>query len=170
MMIEESLKNETNTTDATTGQSLRARVAARKAELEAAVASPDTDERTRRDLLTALAPLDGLLTGNLDEIPRVVAASLSAWLESNKHLNERHDGPGSASPVAEACEPGTSTASTVPVAGATASTVPVAGACEPGTSAVPPIAVQPIAVPPIAMQPIAGECKPSDIPEPPMVS
>jgi hypothetical protein len=28
------------------------------------------------------------LTGDLDQIPRVVAALLSTWLESNKHVNE----------------------------------------------------------------------------------
>lgn len=89
-MKEASLKNEPNTTDATTGQSLRARVAARRAELEAAIARPTTDERTRSDLQHALEQVAGLLTGNLDEIPKVVAAELSTWLEANKHLDEHH--------------------------------------------------------------------------------
>jgi hypothetical protein len=90
MTIEQSLKNETNTTDATAGQSLRARVAARRAELEAAIANPVTDERTRADLQSAAGQVEGLLTGDLDRIPNVVAASLSAWLEANKHLDEHH--------------------------------------------------------------------------------
>jgi hypothetical protein len=33
-----------------------------------------------------------LLTGDLDQIPRVVAVELSAWLEANKHINEWHPG------------------------------------------------------------------------------
>lgn len=89
-MNEDSLKNETNTTDATAGQGLRARVAARKAELEAAIATPGTDERTRSYVQGALDQIEGLLTGNLDQIPRVVAVELSAWLEASKHLDERH--------------------------------------------------------------------------------
>jgi hypothetical protein len=90
MMNEDSSKTETNTTDGTVGQRLRDRVAARKAELEAAIASPTTDERTRSDLQSALGQVEGMLTGNLDQIPRVVAANLSAWLEANKHLDEHH--------------------------------------------------------------------------------
>lgn len=96
-------KNETNTTDATSGQSLRARVAARKAELEAAIANPATDERTRGDLQNAASAVEGLLTGDLDRVPNVVAASLSAWLEANKHLDERH--ASAPQPVADRCEP-----------------------------------------------------------------
>jgi hypothetical protein len=103
MMIEQSLKNETNTTDATAGQSLRARVAARKAELEAAIADPATDERTRDDLQSAAGQVEGLLTGDLDRIPRMVAVSLSAWLEANKHLDEHH--AAALQPVAERREP-----------------------------------------------------------------
>lgn len=89
-MNDESPTKEMNTTDATAGQSLRTRVAARKAEIEAAVANPDTDGRTRGDLQCALDQVEGLLTGNLEEIPRVVAAELSTWLEANKHLDEHH--------------------------------------------------------------------------------
>lgn len=109
MMNEESVKNEPNTTDATVGQNLRVRVAARKAEIEAAIASPATDERTRSDLQMALGQVEGLLTGDLDQIPRVVASKLSAWLEANKHLDEHHaSAPAPApalGPVAEACYP-----------------------------------------------------------------
>ena len=102
MMNEESVKNEPNTTDATVGQSLRARVAARKAELEAACASAATDERTRSNLQSALDQIEGLLTGDLDRIPKVVAVELSRWLEANKHLDEHH--PSAPQPIAERCD------------------------------------------------------------------
>jgi hypothetical protein len=84
------MDKETNTTDATRGQSLRARVEARKQELEVALAKLDRDDRGRPDIENALNAVSGLLTGDLDQIPRVVAAELSTWLEANKHLNERH--------------------------------------------------------------------------------
>lgn len=102
MMNEKSVKNESNTTDATVGQGLRARVAARKAELEAARASATIDERTRSDLQSALDQIEGLLTGDLDRIPRVVAVELSRWLEANKHLDEHH--PSAPQPMAERCD------------------------------------------------------------------
>jgi hypothetical protein len=103
MMNEQSLKTETNTTDATVGQTLLVRVAARKAELAAALANPATDERTRADLQTALDQIDGLLTGDPTQIPRVVSASLSTWLEANKHLDEHH--PLVQPPIAASSEP-----------------------------------------------------------------
>ena len=83
------IKNQ-NSTDATAGHSLRARVEMRKAELSAALADPATDELTRVDLEIALAEVEGLLTGNLDHIPKVVSAELSTWLEANKHVDEHH--------------------------------------------------------------------------------
>ena len=82
--------NESNTTDATTGQGLRARVEARRAELRTAIASGSTNARTRGELENALGQIEGLLTGDLDRIPRVVAEELSTWLEASKHLDERH--------------------------------------------------------------------------------
>ena len=82
-------KNE-NTTDATRGSSLKVRVEARKQELELALAKLGPDDRARVDIEQALNEVTGLLTGNLDQIPRVVAAELSTWLESNKHINEWH--------------------------------------------------------------------------------
>jgi hypothetical protein len=102
MMNEQNLKAETNTTDATVGQSLRDRVAARKAELEAAIANSATDPRIRNDLQTALDQVEGLLTGDLDRIPRVVSAGLNMWLEANKHLDEHHPAPEL---LSESCEP-----------------------------------------------------------------
>lgn len=79
-----------NTTEAMRGQSLRARVEARKLELEAALAKLGPEDRARDDIENALNEVSGLLTGDLDHIPRVVAAELSTWLEANKHVNEWH--------------------------------------------------------------------------------
>jgi len=82
--------HESNTTDATVGQSLHARVLVRKAELEAAIGNPKTDEPMRTSLVNALSQVEGLLTGNLDKIPRLVAGELNTWLEASKHLDEHH--------------------------------------------------------------------------------
>ncbi|MBL0215402.1 MAG: hypothetical protein IPQ07_16140 [Myxococcales bacterium] len=93
-----------NTTDATVGQSLRTRVEMRKAEIEVAIANSTLDARTRRDLESALGAVDGLLTGDLDRIPKVVAIELNTWLEASKHLDEHHEaasGGGSALPSTE---------------------------------------------------------------------
>jgi len=81
---------EHNTTDATVGESLRARVQQREAELEAAIATATTDPRVRRELELALGEVRGLLTGDLDRIPKVVAVELNTWLEASKHLDEHH--------------------------------------------------------------------------------
>jgi len=81
---------EHNTTDGTVGESLRARVEQRGAELEAAIAAPTTSSRVRRELETALGEVRGLLTGNLDRIPKVAAVELNIWLEASKHLDEHH--------------------------------------------------------------------------------
>jgi hypothetical protein len=70
--------------------SLRARVEARKLELEEALAKLRPEDRARNDIEIALNQVSGLLTGDLDQIPRVVAQELSTWLESNKHVNEWH--------------------------------------------------------------------------------
>lgn len=79
-----------NTTDAMRGSNLRTRVEARKLELERSLAKLDPDDRARPDIENALNEISGLLTGNLDQIPRVVAAELSNWLETNKHVDEWH--------------------------------------------------------------------------------
>jgi hypothetical protein len=83
-----------NTTDATRGLSLRVRVEARKQELELALAKLGLEDRARGDIEQALNEVTSLLTGNLDQIPRSVAAMLSTWLESNKHVNEWHPREG----------------------------------------------------------------------------
>jgi hypothetical protein len=84
------MDKEPNSTEVMRGQSLRARVEARKQELEAALATLGPDDRARPDIENALNEVSGLLTGDLDQIPRVVAAELSTWLEANKHVNEWH--------------------------------------------------------------------------------
>ena len=76
-----------NTTDATRGQPLAARVLARKDELEDALAelSPH-DVLVRQAIETALATVYALMTGDLAHPSDVVAHGLNRWLERNKHL------------------------------------------------------------------------------------
>ncbi|HEX3765162.1 MAG TPA: hypothetical protein VHW23_40980 [Kofleriaceae bacterium] len=76
-----------NTTDATRGQPLAARVLARKSELEDALADCGRHEAMRRTALeTALAGCYALITGDLAHPPSVIARALNNWLERNKHL------------------------------------------------------------------------------------
>ncbi len=71
------MDNNENTTDATRGSSLRVRVETRKQELELALAKLGSEDRARGDIEQALNEVTSLLTGDLDQIPRVVAAMLS---------------------------------------------------------------------------------------------
>ena len=76
-----------NTTDATRGQPLIARVFARKDELEDALAACGSSRVVRRTALqTALATVYALITGDLAHPPDVIAHALNAWLERHKHL------------------------------------------------------------------------------------
>jgi len=76
-----------NSTDATRGQPLAARVLARKNELEDALADLGPYETPLRQALeTALATVYSLMTGDLAHPSEVVARGLSRWLERNKHL------------------------------------------------------------------------------------
>ena len=76
-----------NTTDATRGQPLAARVLARKDELEDALADCGPHDVWRRTAIeTALTAVYSLITGDLAHPPQVVARALSAWLERNKHV------------------------------------------------------------------------------------
>ncbi len=76
-----------NTTDATRGQPLAARVLARKIELEDALADVGPHDGLRRALIeTALAGIYALMTGDLAHPSRVVAHAMNAWLERNKHI------------------------------------------------------------------------------------
>jgi hypothetical protein len=78
-----------NSVDATVGQPIVARVMARKHELEALVSRlPDDALRARADIDLALNTINELLTGDLAQVPAVVVADMSRWLETNKHLAE----------------------------------------------------------------------------------
>lgn len=81
-----------NTTDATRGQPIGARVLARKDELEDALAdlSPH-DVMMRQAIETALATVYSLMTGDLAHPSEVTARDLNRWLERNKHIAQ---GPG----------------------------------------------------------------------------
>lgn len=76
-----------NTTDATRGQPLAARVLARKDELEDALADCGVHQvQRRRAIETALTAVYALITGDLAHPPDIIARALNAWLERNKHL------------------------------------------------------------------------------------
>ena len=69
---------------------MRSRVETRIKELELALSTLASTDRARAEVENALDAVRGLLTGDLDRIPHVVAIDLSNWLEANKHVNERH--------------------------------------------------------------------------------
>ena len=76
-----------NSTDATRGQPLAARVLARKDELEDALANLGPhDVLMRQAIETALATVYALMTGDIAHPCDVVARDLNRWLERNKHL------------------------------------------------------------------------------------
>ena len=76
-----------NSTDATRGQPLAARVLARKNELEDALADVGPHDLLRRAAIeTALATVYALMTGDIAHPSDVVARGLNAWLERNKHI------------------------------------------------------------------------------------
>ena len=76
-----------NTTDATRGQPLAARILARKNELEDALADLGPhDVLLRQAIETALTTVYTLMTGDLAHPSDVVARDLSRWLERNKLL------------------------------------------------------------------------------------
>ena len=70
---------------------LRMLCEARQHELKEALGhlAADGSPQTRHDIEAALDALDGLLTGNLDQIPPVVAAQLSKWIASSKYLGAK---------------------------------------------------------------------------------
>ena len=79
-----------NSVDATSGQPIVARVMARKSELEALLDGlPEDDLATQGDIYHALATIHDLMTGDLENVPAVVAVDMNRWLERNKHLAER---------------------------------------------------------------------------------
>lgn len=76
-----------NTTDATRGQPLGARVLARKDELEDVLASLSHHEVLLKQAIeTALATIYSLMTGDLAHPSDVIARDLNRWLERHKHL------------------------------------------------------------------------------------
>ena len=76
-----------NTTDATRGQPLAARILARKNELEDALADCGPHDVVQRTAIqTALTSVYMLMTGDLAHPPQVIARALSRWLERNKHV------------------------------------------------------------------------------------
>ncbi|MBS1118395.1 MAG: hypothetical protein H6Q90_623 [Deltaproteobacteria bacterium] len=76
-----------NSTDATRGQPLAARVLARKDELEEALADLGPREALlRASIETALATVCSLMTGDRLAKSEVVARDLNRWLERNKYL------------------------------------------------------------------------------------
>lgn len=80
-----------NSSDASTGQPIVTRVLARKAELEAILASAGESDRTQNDISTALDTVNAMLSGDLENVPHVVVADMNRWLEANKHLAEKTD-------------------------------------------------------------------------------
>lgn len=76
-----------NSTDATRGQPLAARVLARKDELEDALADCGPRDELRRTVIeTALSTVYTLITGDLARPPQVIARALNNWLERYKHV------------------------------------------------------------------------------------
>jgi hypothetical protein len=76
-----------NTTDATRGQPLAARVLARKDELEDALADCGPHDQLRRTMIEcALSAVYALITCDLAHPPQVIAHALNAWLERNKYI------------------------------------------------------------------------------------
>ncbi len=76
-----------NTTDATRGQPLAARVYQRKDELEDALADLGPhDCLLKQAIETALATIYSLMTGDMVHLSDVIARDLNRWLERNKHL------------------------------------------------------------------------------------
>ena len=80
-----------SSTDATRGQPLADRIAARRRELEAGRERLAPGDRVREDIETALNELLALMPTPIQPIPAVVAVQLSRWLELNKHLDVRPD-------------------------------------------------------------------------------
>jgi hypothetical protein len=88
-----------NSTDATAGRPLVARVTERKQELETLLAALAADDNhAKQDIEAALAAVETLLSGDLEHVPPVVMVDLNRWLERSKHLGERN---GAAAVVAE---------------------------------------------------------------------
>lgn len=78
-----------NTTDATRGQPLVARVYQRKDELEDVLADlGPRDVLLRQAIETALTTVYALVTGDIPHPSDIVARALNRWLERHKHLGQ----------------------------------------------------------------------------------
>lgn len=79
-----------NSVDATMGQPMVERVMDRKRELERLLGGlGEQDTSTRDEIGAALAAIEPLLTGDLENVPAVVVVDMNRWLEAHKHLGER---------------------------------------------------------------------------------
>lgn len=65
---------------------LRTKVEQRRAELEALLESLPSTDRSRLDVENALRAVARLTTGDMDNIPTVIAKELVKWLETSKYL------------------------------------------------------------------------------------
>jgi len=93
-------KGTSNSTEEMRGQPLAARVKARVAELEQALADLEPDETVmRREIEQALATVASLSTGDIGHPPDAVAAQLSDWLERNRHLGLKADAAAPSEPA-----------------------------------------------------------------------
>ncbi len=78
-----------NSTDATIGQPLVARVQARQQELSTLLAAvPDDNGHLHAEITLALDTVHELLSGDLANVPPVVLVDMNRWLERNKHVAE----------------------------------------------------------------------------------
>lgn len=86
---EEQAPRSLNSTDATTGQPIVQRVLARQQELSTVLAGvPDDNGHLHAEITLALDTVHQLLSGDLQNVPPVVAADMNRWLERNKHVAE----------------------------------------------------------------------------------
>lgn len=91
-----------NSVDATAHQPLVARVKERRRELETLLAALGTgDVHSKQDIEAALAAVETMLSGDLENVPSVVMVDLNRWLERSKHLGERNDAAPATAPAAE---------------------------------------------------------------------
>jgi hypothetical protein len=72
-------------------ESLKTRVMHRRAELQSELRNLEPESHTAKDIQQALTAVDELITGDLDDMPAVVSAGLSRWLETSRYLGEHHE-------------------------------------------------------------------------------
>lgn len=86
-------KNTPNPDEPKHGEVLRKLVETRQQQLELVLAQIPKEKseppETRADIETALSALKALMTGDLNNIPDVVAEELTQWLETSKYLGAK---------------------------------------------------------------------------------